>query len=115
MLPPVEWEERAFAELGRFVIRASLRTPDHKLIYTKDTHGKSRLGVPIEPGFELFDLHADPLEHDNLYADDSPVARQLTDRLRAWAAHRGALPSIVEPQLTAEERERLRSVGYIGR
>ena len=115
LLPPVEWEERAFAELGRFVIRASLRTPDHKLIYTKDTHGKSRLGVPIEPGFELFDLHADPLEHDNLYADDSPVARQLTDRLRAWAAHRGALPSIVEPQLTAEERERLRSVGYIGR
>lgn len=111
----MEWEERAFAEIGRFVIRASLRTPEHKLIFTKDTGGTNRLGVPIKPGFELFDLQTDPLERANVYAEEDPVSRRLSDRLRAWAANRGAPPPIVEPELTEEERERLRSVGYIGR
>lgn len=111
----MEWEERTFAEIGRFVMRASLRTDGHKLIFTKDTEGKNRLGVPIQPGFELFNLGVDPLEQDNQYAEDDPVARQLSNRLRTWAAHRGAPPAMVEPDLTAEERERLRSVGYIGR
>ncbi|MEZ4653389.1 MAG: sulfatase [Candidatus Eisenbacteria bacterium] len=110
-----DWPNRSFAEIGRFVVRASLRTPRHKLIHTRDTGGANRFGVPVDTGFQLFDIREDPGElHDRFDPADS-TSQRLSEELRAWIRGRGAPEVVPEPVLTPEERERLRSVGYIGR
>jgi tetratricopeptide (TPR) repeat protein len=80
-----------------------LRTPTRKLI--------------MAPVREVYDLEADPLEENNLYDEDSDLTLDLLDRYDALAEEVGADAEIVTeegPALTAEERERLLALGYLG-
>ncbi len=113
MEDPARWEERTFAQIRRFNAKWSVRTPSHKLIFTADT-GTNRFGVPVQSGYEFFDLENDPNERKNLFDETAPVAAELQGRLERWSARRGELRRVDNPNLTPEELEQLRSVGYIG-
>ena len=54
-------------------------------------------------------------ERANVYDETTPLARDLAARLQAFAESKRELPSGGRPRLSAEERERLRRLGYIGR
>ena len=89
-------ERPAVSELRGLV---ALRTPDWKLIHDR-----------AQNRFELYDLTADPVERNNVFAKDSTgtaLVRQLGD----WGA------SIPPPPPAAgrdpEFREKLRALGYI--
>jgi len=108
----IEWPEQAFAQTQRFNVRWSLRTDRHKLIYTLDT-GTNRFGVPVESGFEMYDLRQDPGEQRNLYDTQSEIARELESKLEAFARSKREL-SAPQPRLSDEQLQRLRSLGYLG-
>jgi arylsulfatase A-like enzyme len=75
----------------------------HKLVVARP----GSEGVPERP-VELFDLAEDPGEARNLAAANP----SLVERLRAQLAeHLQALPA--KPQLTPEQEERLRALGYV--
>lgn len=61
---------------------------------------------------ELYDLDLDPDELVNLYAPDHPVATELASKLAAWH-HDNERTTPQQPDLTPEEIERLRNLGYI--
>ena len=111
---PERWEEASLAQIRRFNQKWSLRTPTHKLIFTQDTR-TNRFGVPIKPGYELFDLVADPGETRDIFSEQDSLSVGLARRLRRWAGERSRGETVADPQFSPEERERLRSVGYIGR
>jgi arylsulfatase A-like enzyme len=72
---------------------------------------------PERPEFELFDFYKDPLDQKNLAAEHADVVARLSRTLDAW--HRMATEARVKPDseetkgMTAEQLERLRSLGYI--
>jgi len=109
-----DWEEIAFAELRRFNLKWSLRTRDHKLVYTHDT-GVNRAQVPVVAGYELYDLGADPAEQRDLHASKTELTERLGARLESYAGggSTGAAAG-AGPDLSDEQRERLRSLGYLG-
>lgn len=107
-----DWEEVTFSQIKRFNQKWAVRTPSHKLVYTADT--KPRFGAPIIPGYELYDLVSDPEEQKNVYAEGDSVSGGLTLRIEAWAREKSSAEAGLGPSLSDEERERLRSVGYIG-
>jgi arylsulfatase A-like enzyme len=65
-----------------------------------------------EPHQELYHLPTDPEEQNNLANSNLSVARQMRRRLRDFVQ---TLPAATEEQvdLTEEEKEELRSLGYI--
>ena len=66
---------------------------------------------PEEGTRELYDLEADPHERVNRIDDEPDVAADLSARLAAWRAGRtGAAGAPL--QVSPEERERLRALGY---
>jgi arylsulfatase A-like enzyme len=73
---------------------------------------------PPEMGeFELFDFYKDPLDQKNVAAEHPDVVERLGKTLDAW--HRMALQAKLKPDseetkgMTAEQLERLRSLGYV--
>jgi arylsulfatase A-like enzyme len=72
---------------------------------------------PERAEFELFDFYKDPLDQKNVAGEHSDVVVRLTKELDGW--QRMALQAKLKPDsegtkgLTAEELERLRSLGYI--
>ncbi len=61
---------------------------------------------------ELFNLNDDPGERVNLYDSELPTALELSARLAAWTReHARATPE--QPEMTEQERERLKALGYI--
>ena len=110
--PQAEWDERTYSQIKRFNQKWAMRTPTHKIIYTADT--KPRFAAPIVPGYELYDLIHDPGETENIYAEEDSLSKALTLRLKAWARQKSDEEAGLGPQLSEEERERLKSVGYIG-
>ncbi|MEE8526393.1 MAG: sulfatase [Thermoanaerobaculia bacterium] len=87
-----------FDVAGRF--RATV-LGDWKLIWTP--------GQAPQMEYELYDLAADPAETRNLWTAGHPRAEALADHLRAW--YRDA--DHVERPPSAEDLERLRSLGYL--
>ena len=67
---------------------------------------------------ELYDLVADPGQQNDLAQDQPELARELAALLESWyaetdaAAARLAPPPKVEVELTRQQRERLRALGY---
>ena len=102
----------AFAEIKRFNEKWALRTPTHKLIYTKDI-GLNGRGIPVVPGYELYDISRDPRERENLYEESDPLARELVDMLRRWMETGAAPDTPPLPPLDDRNRDRLRGVGYV--
>jgi arylsulfatase A-like enzyme len=60
---------------------------------------------------ELFDLESDPGERNNVYESNVDVGRSLSERIAAWRLGRGRETSV--QQLSPEDIERLRSLGYV--
>ena len=107
-----DWPDAAFAQTQRFNVKWSLRTDRYKLIYTLDT-GTNRFGVPVDDGFEMYDLQEDPGEQRDVYDEQRSVAPELVARLEAFARSKRELTA-QQPELSEEQLERLRSLGYVG-
>jgi hypothetical protein len=69
--------------------------------------------VPVESGYELYELASDPGEQRNVYDEDSLIARDLSARLAAFTKT-GQKTTTAKPGLSPEEIERLRALGYVG-
>jgi arylsulfatase A-like enzyme len=101
-----------FSQIKRFNRKWAVRGCGYKLVYTEDT-GVNTFGVPIVPGYELYDLIDDPGEQHNIWAPSLPVAQRLQATLNAWMLDHEPLQPVPAPELTPEELERLRSLGYV--
>jgi arylsulfatase A-like enzyme len=92
--------------------KLAVRAGRYKLVLNYDAAAPGRR-VPVE----LFDLGADPAERAELQASRPVVAGALraeADRLlAAHAAARARLKAGREIELTPEEREQLRALGYL--
>ena len=73
--------------------------------------------VPYAGTEELYDVHADPFEQDDLLPQGSEeiqaLAGRMRTRLESWAASADPLPSRFEPSQRQETIERLRALGYV--
>jgi len=73
--------------------------------------------VPYAGTEELYDVHADPLEQNDLLpegtAEVQALAGRMRERLEVWAASADPLPSHFEPSQREETIERLRALGYL--
>jgi len=95
-----------FSQTRRDGIRDTVLEGDWKLI--RDT---------VRERSELYDLARDPDEQRDLAWRYPEVVSRLEDRIEAWHAElaraREARPEAVAPELSAEEIEQLRGLGYI--
>jgi arylsulfatase A-like enzyme len=101
---------------GRFgIFKRAVRGPRFKLIETRDT-GDSEIGLPIDAGYELYDLESDPGEQQDLYHPDHPEAQrllrilELADRPHGDGEMEATTPA---QELSEEEKKMLESLGYI--
>ena len=65
-----------------------------------------------ELAWELFDLRADPHETEDLYAPDHPEVPRLEAQLEAWLARQDEGEAAEAPEISEEDRETLRALGY---
>jgi arylsulfatase len=74
-------------------------------------------GRGTRPEYELYDFAADPLDSRDVAGEHPEVVADLSARLRAWrveATERRLEPDDAAAQgLSAEELQRLRSLGYV--
>jgi arylsulfatase A-like enzyme len=81
----------------------------------KLVHNRTR--KPAAPEFELYDVRTDPREQSNVAPANPEVVGRLAKALDGW--HKMALAARLEPDgeaaqgMTAEQLERLRSLGYV--
>ena len=101
---------------GRFgIFKRAIRGPRFKLIETRDT-GLSEIGLPIDGGYELYDLQSDPGEQHDLYHPDHPEAQRLLRALELAERRQidgQMVPTTTAQELSEDEREMLESLGYI--
>ena len=84
----------------------SVRTPEHR-------YGLNQGNMPFFPdGPFLYDLKADPGETRNLAGSGLPVEKELNTLLLRWLSDRRRSPSPQSRDLTEEEVQKLRSLGY---
>ena len=72
-----------------------------------------RIPQPEGPLHELFDLASDPLESHPLPSSTLPEASRLMRELDTWTDYEEGAGSLLEDSLSAEQRQRLRSLGYL--
>jgi arylsulfatase A-like enzyme/Flp pilus assembly protein TadD len=65
------------------------------------------------PEPELYDLSTDPLEKNNLFAQKTETARSLDEKLKKCVLEYSVSGSESRRELSAEDRRRLESLGYI--
>jgi arylsulfatase A-like enzyme/thioredoxin-like negative regulator of GroEL len=65
------------------------------------------------PKAELYDLVQDPLESQNIINKNPGVARDMAERLKRFEEEYAAISEPGQKTLSFEEREKLRSLGYI--
>jgi arylsulfatase A-like enzyme len=101
------------SENDRFNIEMRvLRGERYKLIHTADS-GRNAAGVPILAGFELYDLVKDPAEAVNLYDPEDGRSHALVALLEASSGEAGAGVQNPAAELSEEQLELLRSLGYV--
>lgn len=118
--PSERWGERpVFAEVS-FLAGANEADPlilEKEAFLTSVTRGAFKLVHDVEGGgWELYDRDADPLEQDDLYADEHPVVRDLRPLLMEWEEGKTdtwGREFVNLEDLDPEQIERLRSLGYI--
>lgn len=95
-----------FAEESGNVARA-VRTRDHLLMITDEEH-------PQVQGDLLFDIRAGSgVDAENLAGRGLPVEAELRDLLARWLRDRRARPDAEAVELSEEELQRLRALGYV--
>jgi arylsulfatase A-like enzyme len=109
------------AEAGRFT-HSFLEAGRHPNLYHSVQEGRwklvfnsggkhSRAGDSPTAGFELYDLSRDPLETDDLAAEQIEVVRRLKRDLVAWMRQARAMGG--EDEENGETARALRALGYI--
>jgi len=112
------WAERAYRAQGFDLIpqpTLALRLGSRKLVRSRtDSEDPTRFR------YELYDLAADPLERNDLYADDPSAAEDLLLLLRRYArAVKGRHARLAkpatdsEPDLDPDLEQKLRALGYL--
>ena len=67
--------------------------------------------MPVDPGFQMFDIVKDPGEQSNLFDSDDPTSRRLAEFLEGFASRERAEAEEIEiPESTLEL---LRGLGYV--
>ena len=105
-----------FGENARFdTLKRAVRGRRFKLIHTSSDTGTNTFGIPVEAGYELFDLQSDPGERKNIFSPANPYAEILNVEMirRAGEYPRGETRDPTRVELSDEARDLLRSVGYI--
>ena len=103
-----------FGEVDRFNSKRSLRGERYKLV---ETRGKkvNAFGVPLQLGFELYDLTTDPGETRNLAGEMPELEAQLRRILEAHFAPSPATSGAsAEPSapFDDDQRRQLKALGY---
>lgn len=62
---------------------------------------------------ELYDLENDPAEEHNVYTIEAAIATKLTAEYEMWRKYRTGISGGSAATLSDEERERLKSLGYV--
>ena len=88
------------------LLGVSVRTPTHRWM-------KSSGNPQVPAGDYLFDLTADPAESKNLAGTGLAVEQQLSELLTRWLEDRRPAADATPRDLSQEEIERLRSLGYL--
>ncbi|MFA5351125.1 MAG: sulfatase [Candidatus Omnitrophota bacterium] len=97
----------AFSETAYKPSPVCVRTEDWKLIRNRDTrYGHRKL--------ELYNLKDDPRELHNLADTRLEVVASLVDRLNEWEKAAKTYSIGIKQDISSEDREKLRSLGYIG-
>ena len=83
-----------------------------------DLVAKLRKRPDGEFGAEIFDLSSDPEERRNLYDPSNPQHAQIVERLAAYkaelvAAHDAAEARATTPEVSPDQHEKLRALGYV--
>ncbi len=97
-----------------------------RTFYVESMYGKESLGwAPLTgiidgpfkyislPEPELYDLSTDPQEKNNLFARETNTARALDEKLKSYMLEYSAPDRDSRRELSAEDRRRLESLGYI--
>jgi arylsulfatase A-like enzyme len=102
--------EEAFSEAGRQPdLYHSVQEGVWKLVF--NSGGKrSRAATSTTGGFELYNLHDDPLETRNLAADKPEEVRRLRKQLASWM--RRARAEGGEEEVNGENERALKALGY---
>ena len=109
-------EPMVYGETRRYNEKQFVRGARYKLIFTTDI-GLNKRGIPVVPGYELYDLLEDPRERHNLYKDRPEIARRLEaelDRRRRMTLTTGSPAETKTIELSGGDVNRLQSVGYVG-
>ncbi len=85
----------------------SVRTREYR-------YGLNQGNKPFPDGPFLYDLKADPQETQNLAGRGLPVERELNGLLLRWLADRRRAPHAQSRDLTDEEIQKLKALGYTG-
>jgi len=85
----------------------SVRTREYR-------YGVNQGNAPFPDGPYLYDLKADPEETQNLAGRGLPVEKELSGLVLRWLADRRKSPNPQSRDLTEEEIQRLRALGYMG-
>lgn len=100
MLFHTEWQHRGIAR--------AILSGRYKLIEIEKNYEK------LENVLRLYDIESDPLESTDLSAEMPEVVRRLQDEMHGGFAEYGyPLPAVEQHTLSAEEKEKLRALGYI--
>ena len=85
----------------------SVRTREHR-------YGMNQGNAPFPDGPYLYDLKADPEETQNLAGRGLPVEKELNGLVLRWLADRRKSATPRSRDLTEEEIQKLRALGYMG-
>jgi arylsulfatase A-like enzyme len=85
----------------------SVRTREHR-------YGLNQGNAPFPDGPYLYDLKADPQETQNLAGRGLPIEKELNGLLLRWLADRRKSATPQSRDLTEEEIQKLRALGYMG-
>jgi arylsulfatase A-like enzyme len=110
---PVFSERRDIAGLGR---NPQGLLPESWSVVTSDWRLIQNPGAPEGvPEFELFDRRTDPLSLDDVAADHPDVVDRLAQNLANWRGYvdKNQLDADASSEMSAEDLERLRSLGYL--
>lgn len=106
-------ERPAFSELPS---NRPDRYPRHAMVDGKWKLIWNREAPDDVPEYELYDHRADPLNQEDVVSEHPEVVERLAEQLRrfrSWATEQKVDESAAQSQMSAEELEQLRSLGYI--
>jgi len=118
---PPAVQGKSFSGLMRGKKEKKKRSYYIESMYGKETLGWAPLSGIVDGAYkyislpqpELYDLEQDSRERNNLFSSKEDVARELDEKLKRFMLEYSSAQGNVRRELTAEDRRRLESLGYI--